>query len=76
MTPREFGRITAWVEGRGFGFIRPAKSGGKDLFVHVRDVPRAPDGSAYRTLPRGQRVSYTVAEGSRGLYAVDVELLD
>jgi CspA family cold shock protein len=54
---------------RGYGFI---ESGGKDFFVHFRDIA----GSGYRTLTEGQRVEFTIVQSAKGAQAVAVEPLE
>lgn len=64
---RQTGRVKFFRPDHGYGFIQPDK-GGKDVYVNQRDV-------AVESLRRGQRVSYTVAEGSKGPQARDVKPL-
>ena len=63
---RADGHVKWFSDVRGYGFI---ESGGKDFFVHFRDIA----GSGYRTLEAGQRVEFTVVQGARGAQAVAVE---
>ncbi|HEY3484505.1 MAG TPA: cold shock domain-containing protein [Ilumatobacteraceae bacterium] len=51
---------------RGYGFI--TQPGGADLFVHFSNITS--DG--FKTLQEGQRVTYEVRAGKRGLEAFDV----
>ena len=51
---------------KGYGFISDEQ--GNDIFVHFSGL--AMDG--YKTLEDGQSVSFEVAEGARGLQAVNV----
>lgn len=51
---------------RGFGFISP-DDGGKDVFVHKSNLI---DGIA-----EGDKVSYDVEEGEKGLNAVNVKVI-
>ena len=55
---------------KGYGFVTP-EAGGSDLFVHFSAI----QGSGYKTLDEGQKVSYTVTEGQKGPQASDVQLL-
>lgn len=60
----------SWYDGdKGFGFITP-DSGGPDVFVHVREVA-----GGLTELHEGDRVTYDVAAGEKGLQARDVHLV-
>ena len=51
---------------KGFGFI--TGSDGKDVFVHFSSIKT--DG--FKSLEEGQKVSYDVEQGRRGLQATNV----
>lgn len=51
---------------KGYGFI--SMDGGQDIFVHFSAIQV--DG--YKTLSEGQRVTFDVTEGARGLQAANV----
>jgi len=52
---------------KGYGFIEP-DSTGEDVFVHYSVVQT----EGFRTLKEGQRVSFEVIEGDKGLKAANV----
>lgn len=52
---------------KGFGFIEQ-DGGGADVFVHYSAI----NASGYRSLEEGQRVSFTVQQGKKGLEAQEV----
>ena len=57
-----------WFNGtKGFGFITD-ESNGNDVFVHFSGI--VTDG--FKTLDEGQRVSFDVTRGDRGMQAVNV----
>lgn len=57
-----------WFNARkGFGFIEQ-DDGGDDVFVHFRSIQI--DG--YKKLAEGQRVTFEIHEGDKGLYAENV----
>lgn len=60
------GTVKFFNESKGFGFIKP-DDGGKDIFVHVNEL----NGN---TITEGDKVSYEVEEGKKGLNAVKVSL--
>jgi len=60
------GTVKFFNEGKGFGFITP-DDGGKDVFVHANALNGL-------QLNEGDKVSYDVEEGQKGLNAVDVKL--
>ncbi len=53
---------------KGFGFIAP-EDGSKDVFVHISAVERSGLGG----LTDGQKVSFDVEQGDRGLKAVNLQ---
>ena len=57
-----------WFNGeKGYGFIRP-DDGGEDLFVHHSGIA----GDGFKTLDEGEKVTYEVTEGRKGLQAANV----
>ena len=63
--------VVKWFSAeKGYGFITP-DDGGKDLFVHFSEI----QGSGYRNLEEGQRVSYEATEGQKGPQASAVSVL-
>lgn len=54
---------------KGFGFIEV--QGGEDVFVHFSAI----QSDGYRSLDEGQRVSFEIERGNRGLQAANVAVL-
>ena len=57
---------------KGFGFIQP-DDGGKDVFVHFRQVNNTGFGRV--ELDEGQKVSFQIGEGEKGPQAENVTVL-
>ena len=51
---------------KGYGFI--TRDDGDDVFVHFSGIT----GEGYKSLEQGDRVTFNVAPGRRGMQAVDV----
>jgi len=54
---------------KGFGFIEQ-KDGGKDVFVHFRQINK--NGYERATLNEGQEVTFEIGEGEKGPQAQNV----
>jgi len=54
---------------KGFGFIEQ-ENGGKDVFVHYRNINN--NGYDRVSLNEGQKVTFEVTEGEKGLQAENV----
>jgi CspA family cold shock protein len=61
------GTVRRFNEDRGYGFIKP-DDGGEDVFVHYSAI----EGSGFRTLEEGEKVSYEVTQGRKGPQALNV----
>src|SRR4029078_9200339 len=66
MSDREVGTVRWFNDSKGFGFI--SRENGPDVFVHFRAIT----GSGFRTLQEGQKVSFRVVQGTKGLQADEV----
>lgn len=61
------GTVAKFFDNKGYGFITP-DDGGKDLFVHFKDVKM--DG--FVSLSPGQRVEFEVTHEAKGPKATNV----
>ena len=61
------GTVKWFSQDKGYGFIKP-DDGGEDVFVHHTGIA----GEGFRTLDEGDKVTYEVTEGRKGLQATNV----
>jgi CspA family cold shock protein len=61
------GTVKWFNDAKGFGFITP-EDGGKDLFVHFSAI----QGSGFKSLKEGQKVTFEVGQGPKGPSANNV----
>ncbi len=61
------GTVKWFNEDKGYGFITPDGEN-EDLFVHFTGIA----GEGFRTLEEGDRVSFEVTRGKKGLQAENV----
>ena len=67
MSDRETGTVKWFNDAKGFGFI--SRESGEDVFVHFRAIQM----QGFKSLKEGQRVSFTVVQGQKGLQAEEVQ---
>ena len=63
------GTVKWFNNAKGYGFI--GRADGPDVFVHYSAIM----GEGYKSLDEGQRVSFEVVRGNRGLQAANVTKL-
>ena len=61
MADREVGTVKWFNDAKGFGFI--SRENGEDVFVHFRAIQM----QGFKSLKEGQKVSFTVMQGQKGL---------
>ena len=66
----ETGTVKWFNDGKGFGFITP-ETGGKDLFAHFKEIR----GEGFKSLSEGQRVTYEVTQGQKGMQASNIRVV-
>jgi cold shock protein len=69
MSKIETGTVKWFNDAKGFGFI--ARESGDDVFVHFRAI----QSSGFKSLQEGQKVSFTVSQGQKGLQAENVQIV-
>jgi CspA family cold shock protein len=67
---REQGSVKWFDNKKGFGFVA-RDSGKSDIFVHFKSIK----GDGFKSLTEGQKVSFEVAEGRKGLQAENLEII-
>lgn len=67
---QETGTVKWFNDAKGFGFIS-RDNGGDDLFVHFRSI----QSSGFKSLTEGQKVSFSVTRGQKGLQAEQVQVV-
>jgi CspA family cold shock protein len=63
MSERQTGTVKWFNDEKGYGFITPDE--GPDLFVHFRAI----ETGGFKSLKEGQRVSFEVTQGQKGMQA-------
>ncbi len=63
------GTVKWFNEQKGFGFITN-DDGGDDVFVHFSGIAS----NGFKTLAEGQRVTFEITRGNRGMQATDVNI--
>ena len=61
------GTVKWFNQDKGYGFITPDE-GGEDIFVHFSAI----EGSGFRNLQEGEKVTYEVGQGQKGPQAQNV----
>ena len=62
--------VVKWFNNeKGFGFI--SVEGGDDVFAHFTAI----QGEGFRSLEEGQKVSFDIVEGAKGLQAANITIL-
>ncbi|MDQ0008901.1 CspA family cold shock protein [Luteibacter jiangsuensis] len=67
MSDREIGTVKWFNDAKGFGFI--SREAGPDVFVHFRAI----QSNGFKSLAEGQKVSFKVVNGQKGLQAEEVQ---
>ncbi|EGQ9502961.1 cold-shock protein [Vibrio cholerae] len=70
MSNKSTGSVKWFNETKGFGFLSQ-DNGGDDVFVHFNSIVS----TGFKTLAEGQKVSYLVEKGKKGLQAAEVTIL-
>lgn len=65
------GTVKWFNDTKGYGFISP-DNGGDDLFAHFSEI----QAEGFKSLQDGQKVSFEVTQGKKGLQAANIKVVD
>ncbi|SHF42097.1 MULTISPECIES: cold-shock protein [Halomonadaceae] len=65
------GTVKWFNDTKGYGFISP-DDGGDDLFAHFSEI----QADGFKTLQDGQKVSFDVTQGKKGLQAANIKVVN
>jgi len=65
------GTVKWFNNAKGYGFIL-SEEGGEDLFVHYSSIHM----EGYKTLKAGQKVSYDLLPGPKGMHATNITTIN
>ncbi|MDF3919364.1 cold-shock protein [Salinicola sp. LHM] len=63
------GTVKWFNDTKGYGFISP-DDGGDDLFAHFSEI----QADGFKTLQDGQKVTFDVTQGKKGLQAANIKV--
>ncbi|EPC00986.1 cold-shock protein [Litchfieldella anticariensis FP35 = DSM 16096] len=63
------GTVKWFNDTKGYGFISP-DDGGDDLFAHFSEI----QAEGFKTLQDGQKVTFDVTQGKKGLQAANIKI--
>ena len=69
------GKVKWFSDQKSFGFIIP-DDGGRDVFVHWRNIEYGAQGDGFKTLSPGMAVEYDLKETGKGPQAYSVRSLE
>jgi CspA family cold shock protein len=67
------GKVLKFDSIRGFGFIQADEAGGRDIFVHYKQI--VDEGTRFKNLDAGDAVVFDLVESAKGLRAANVRVL-
>lgn len=69
-TARVQGKVKFFNHEKGFGFITSPVQGGKDIFIHAKELPQG------TKVDKGDTVAFETKDAPKGVMAINAELIE